>query len=57
LIIDRAEALVIEINEEVEQGAEVDGKQEEKIHANTTILKTKTNAKSESKNNSKKKKK
>jgi signal transduction histidine kinase len=49
LIIDRAEALVIEINEEVEQGAEVDGKQEEKIHANTTILKTKTNAKSESK--------
>jgi two-component system, OmpR family, sensor histidine kinase VicK len=49
LIIDRAEALATEINEEVEQGAEVDGEQEEKIHANTTISKTTKNAKSESK--------
>ena len=45
LIVDRAESLVIEIKD----GGKVDGEQEEKIHGNTTISKTKIKAKSESK--------
>ena len=36
LIVDRSESLVIEINEEVEQGVEVDIAQEEKTHGSIT---------------------
>ena len=46
LIVDRAESLVIEINEEVEQGAAVNREEEEKILGNSAL---KANAKSESK--------
>ncbi len=45
LVVDRAESLVIEIKE----GENVDGEQDEKIHANTTISKSNIKAKSESK--------
>jgi two-component system, OmpR family, sensor histidine kinase VicK len=49
LIVDRVKSLVIEIKEEVEQGAELNGGDEEKILGNSAS-KTKTNAKSKSKN-------
>ena len=45
LVVDRAESLVIEIKE----GENVDGEQDEKMHANTTISKSNIKAKSESK--------
>ena len=49
LIVDRVKSLVIEIKEEVEQGAELNGGDEEKILGNSAS-KSKTNAKSKSKN-------
>ena len=48
LIVDRVKSLVIEIKEEVEQGAELNGEDEEKILGNSAS-KTKSKAKSESK--------
>jgi signal transduction histidine kinase len=47
LIVDRAESLVIEINEEEAQGVEVDKEEKEKTLGNATS-RTKTKAKSES---------
>ena len=49
LIVDRVKSLVIEIKEEVEQRAELNGGDEEKILGNSAS-KSKTNAKSKSKN-------